>query len=864
MSESEINNLNPEQQSAVEAIMAGKNVFLTGGAGVGKTKTVMFARDALTEAGKKVACVAPTGHVAKSVGGVTLHSFLGLKRCLLRETEHGLMLVEPDLSAMRKIDVLFCDEVSMVDRPMLEILWSGIESLREKGHHVQVVFTGDFYQLPPVITREQRSLLEQYYGAPIHEGFAFESECWDKFEFEYIMLTRVMRQKDAGFVNMLNRVREGDKSVLETIKTFSSQESFPDALWIVSHRDIATRINNQYLKDLSGPTVVMKAQVEGVCPNVSEYVTEELVLKANMKVVITVNIPQKKITNGTEAIVSDWTSDVVHVTIPNRKSRFSIERYAFYPEYTDDMSQPEFIIYQFPLVAGYARTIHGSQGCTRNYVNLSIKQCWSCGQLYVCLSRVESLDHLYMDVSSSDLIKSLHTSPTVKNWYEKHFPWKGAVTTLNGEVSAETLTPIAYSWDSGLRFGLMPFNFVVNGQPTRHIAVVLRSQNNRVVMLTDLDKFFPIQSGGHSMTSGTGSKAYHITSYLNYLLNDAKIVSKVIEIMPEHASAYLCAYGLGIYGDRKRTKETINICHSAVFHFMRNLSLDPVIGPKLGYTADDLVISKPTITAGRYISYRYETVFSYFYDPEEHEIVRDIPAEAIPILLDTALHSSPQLFMMMTTQLCTLARPSEVCNISDRNTRLVYEGNRLTTVQFDLQKKMILRSDLVPVGGIKKQRIVRVHPLFAPLFNEAYPFWKKHRLTPCAEDIYYAPWFINAAGRAETYANYYHAFHSILPAFVSALEATGDPKLCLYADLVRTENISMHIMRHISTVFLVLAGSSAEEIMSSRGDSSIESARVYIENKGIIMKHVSEEVNILFKHVREAVTGLKKRERQDR
>ena len=861
MEESGFSELNLEQKDAVAKIISGKNVFLTGGAGVGKTKTVIVARNALTAAGKKVICVAPTGFVAESINGVTLHSCLGLKNGLLTRNEHGLSLVEPDLSSLRKADVVFCDEVSMISRPLLDVFWKGVEALRNEGHHLQVVFTGDFFQLPPVITKAQRQAFEEYYGGPIRDAFAFESECWDKFCFEYVSLTKVMRQKDVSFISMLNMIRKGDRTPLSKIKDCSSSTCFQNGMWIVSHRDMADLINAEYVSKISEEAVVMKAIVEGTCPNVSAYTSEELTIKKGMKVVFTNNIPSKNVTNGTEGTVLRWNTNSIQVVIPGRKGKVSVERYPFKPELTDDTSQAEFTIYQFPLVAGYARTSHGAQGCTKNYVNLKFRQCWSYGQLYVCLSRVQSLDCLYIDNSLSELTSSLRCSPTVKKWYEDHFPGEGAAAKLNGELPAEVHPPIYPNWDLGVRFGLKRFTFLEGGQPVKRYCIVLKSQNGNVVMLTDLDKFLSLMSGKHPWTSDLGEKKYFAISLLNFAIVDAKSIKSIIELTPEIASAYLYAYGIGAYGDRKRTKATINECYATVFQFMHNLATDPEIGPLMGYSAEDLVIRKPVITADKHISYRYEAVFTCFYDPADHEIVRDMPTEAIPIFLSTALQHSIQLFMMLTTQLCTLGRPAEICSISDYNAILAYEGRKLSKIQFDLREVPLLRSDLVPVGGIKKHRILAVHPLFTDLFNESYRLWEKHRLSPCEEDANLRPWFINANARAMTYKNYYHAFGTLLPPFVSALEATGDPKLCLYADLVRQERIAPHIMRHLGTAFLVLAGNSAEQIMYARGDSSIESARTYIENKGMIMQHESKEINNLFRYVRDAVNNLKKRER---
>ena len=168
------------QQKAFDMIMAGHNAFITGGAGTGKSEVILAAVKELESQGKNVIVCAPTGTAAACIGGVTIHKAFGFRKgpCI-KERTLRLSVHAPKL--IRMADVLIIDEVSMCRMDMMDAVCASVKKAENgRGRRMQLVVSGDFCQLPPVLVEGtgERQLIEEYYGMPVRDAFAFQAPGW--------------------------------------------------------------------------------------------------------------------------------------------------------------------------------------------------------------------------------------------------------------------------------------------------------------------------------------------------------------------------------------------------------------------------------------------------------------------------------------------------------------------------------------------------------------------------------------------------------------------------------------------------------------------------------------------------------------
>ena len=210
-----MNQLTRSQQCAFDAYLKGRNLFVSGDAGTGKSFTVKeMIQDAIKK-GLNVLVVAPTGKAAKNVGGMTIHSaFRAPIGITGPEDVYKGKTGRDGRSLLELADLIVIDEISMVRYDLFAGVRRSIAAAEEKSkRHKQVIVVGDFFQLPPVLTDKEDELYRKYYGDNI---FAFQGGLLEGFTS--IKLTEKLRQKDdVGFAEILDRLREGDTSVLSML-----------------------------------------------------------------------------------------------------------------------------------------------------------------------------------------------------------------------------------------------------------------------------------------------------------------------------------------------------------------------------------------------------------------------------------------------------------------------------------------------------------------------------------------------------------------------------------------------------------------------------------------------------------------------
>lgn len=390
--------LTSKQKIFLDAALNGDNIFLSGKAGTGKSTVVLKAIQELQKQGKKVAAIAPTGIASTNIGGQTMHSLFALnpygvlsyKECNFIKTEKRRVL--------GLIDVLFIDEVSMLRPDHLDALnWTLMKnrcgSLKDK----QVVFVGDFKQLPPVLNENTRSVLMRTY-----EGDRFyDSKIYPELNVTTIELDEVVRQQDSEFINALNNIRDGKKD--EYFRKFVGTKP-NDGVILAPHNETVSKYNMEGLSKINSEPFIFKASV-----TVSQYgkkikpedfdLESEVTVKNGAKIMYLVNSKVAPLVNGTIGIFASYEGNhyiqVDGIDYKLEKVEFTKLEYVL-NEKGDDFELKEIAkIEQYPIRLAYALSIHKSQGLSFNEVTIDLERpCFQKEQLYVAISRVRSPEGL--------------------------------------------------------------------------------------------------------------------------------------------------------------------------------------------------------------------------------------------------------------------------------------------------------------------------------------------------------------------------------------------------------------------------------------------------------------------------------------
>ena len=431
--------LSLEQEQALRVFNEGQNMFLTGPGGTGKTALIKKMVEICKTNGKKIQVCALTGCAAVLLNcqAKTVHSWAGI----------GLANGPADLivrrvatnkykaAAWKKIDVLIIDEVSMMSQKIFELLDSLGKKVRKDMRPfggLQVIFSGDFYQLPPVAKEE----------GELDIAFCFESPQWAPTFPTVIQLKKIFRQTDQAYTAILNQIRVGKlfKSALETLTPHIGKtlpDTFVPTILLPRRRD-AELINAAELEKLPGEKklyTLTKAEIlpeqqakqaqakqqgqgqEQAKQEISAEQREmehtflmnnimadkEIVLKKGAQVMCIANIDMESaepIVNGSQGIIVDFVGNLPLVQF-NSGARRTVGYHTWSSE-----TYPSVGVKQLPLIYAWAITIHKAQGVSLDMAQIDAgSNIFECGQTYVALSRIKSLAGLYLTAFNPQKIK---------------------------------------------------------------------------------------------------------------------------------------------------------------------------------------------------------------------------------------------------------------------------------------------------------------------------------------------------------------------------------------------------------------------------------------------------------------------------
>lgn len=382
------------QASALKILKAGQNVFLTGSAGAGKTYLLNQYIAYLRERGIAIAVTASTGIAATHIGGQTIHSWsgLGIKDVITQQDLEKLAKRKPVRERLKNVQVLIIDEISMLSKNNLlgvnQIL-QYFKQNQEAFGGIQVIFCGDFFQLPPV-SRERK---------PSHEKLAFMSPCWVAAELQICYLTEQFRAGDSDLINVLNEIRTGDFSDssqdLLWEKLEQSGENPPDdsIIKLYTHNADVDSVNAAALKALEADKEYFYATTTGDKTLVESLrkavlAPDDLELKVGANVMFVKNNYEMGYMNGTLGTVTGFSKDGWPVV-----TTFDDEEIEAKPaewSVVNEFNQPVASFAQVPLRLAWAITVHKSQGMTLDSAAMDLGRTFEPGQGYVALSRVKS------------------------------------------------------------------------------------------------------------------------------------------------------------------------------------------------------------------------------------------------------------------------------------------------------------------------------------------------------------------------------------------------------------------------------------------------------------------------------------------
>lgn len=449
-----VSELSPEQRHAYTQFIKGENLFITGPGGTGKTRLVKHLISYAKSINKNIPVGAMTGCAAilLECNARTLHSWSGIK---LAKQSNELVVAsvlknKNALKTWKSAQGLILDEVSMLSKKIFEI----VEEIARRAKHnpmpfggMQVVFTGDFFQLPPVGT----------FGDPDTEKFCFESPIWNTVfkPHNHIELKTMFRQSDPLYIDILQQIRRGSidadkKAILQGYVHREYDEKANNGC--IPTKLFALRSKTDYVNSVMFQKINEKEYVFNVvrktdctthldtskpfnmeesrkCASLSEKEIEQeieymlnnlqcnqiLRLKRGAAVMCTVNLDMdNSICNGSQGVVIDIIETCVPA-LPVVRFSNGITK-TIQPKFWQSEEYPRIAIGQYPLSLAWALTIHKIQGATLTMAEMDIGQSiFEYGQTYVALSRIKSLDGLYLSAFQSEKIAA---NPKVIAFYD--------------------------------------------------------------------------------------------------------------------------------------------------------------------------------------------------------------------------------------------------------------------------------------------------------------------------------------------------------------------------------------------------------------------------------------------------------------
>ncbi|MEN9338254.1 MAG: hypothetical protein RIQ41_568 [Candidatus Parcubacteria bacterium] len=385
------------QKVALDILKLGHTAFLTGAAGAGKSHVLREYISYLRRHGIRYAVTASTGIASTHIGGTTIHAWSGIG-IRQRLTSYDLDAIEEKANLHKRwndTQVLIIDEVSMLHASFVDMLDTVARHMRRTQKPfggMQVVFTGDFFQLPPVVRQGN-----EYESVDV---FAFTSRAWKESKPVVCYLTEQFRQDDDMLTNILNAIRSGDveEDHYLTLQESANTPHTDDHIKLYTHNENVDAINKKAFDALPGDVHTFEMITKGKGPVLASLknnclADEVLTLKVGAKVICIKNDTERRYVNGSMGVVSEFAKDGSPIVELRDGKRVTIQADTWRIE-EDGKVKAELC--QLPIKLAWAITVHKSQGMTLDRAEIDLSRAFASGQGYVALSRLKSLDGLHL------------------------------------------------------------------------------------------------------------------------------------------------------------------------------------------------------------------------------------------------------------------------------------------------------------------------------------------------------------------------------------------------------------------------------------------------------------------------------------
>ncbi len=401
-------DFNEEFVAAFDALENTKqHLFVTGKAGTGKSTLLQYFHHKTT---KNMAVLAPTGVAALNVKGQTIHSFFQFKPDITPEAVGDIIVRKRKRKLYAALDAVVIDEISMVRADLFDCVDRFLRLYGPDCHHpfggVQMIFFGDLFQLPPVVSKAETEIFQSFYATP----YFFSAKVFEEISLKMLELKKIYRQKDENFIHLLNALRHNQLQA-HHFHAFNSRhlsdghrvDTQEFCITLTTTNVTAQAANQKHLQNLPDREHVYQGAIAGEFDRRNLPTAEVLSLKKGAQVMFLNNDTDKRWVNGTLGVIEgiipkEQEEDIVFVKLEDGKT-VDVKKYTWeiYQYYFDEVSlslASKVIGYftQYPLKLAWAVTIHKSQGQTFDRVVIDVGQgTFAHGQMYAALSRCRSL-----------------------------------------------------------------------------------------------------------------------------------------------------------------------------------------------------------------------------------------------------------------------------------------------------------------------------------------------------------------------------------------------------------------------------------------------------------------------------------------